>query len=68
LKLSFNEIDSIRVEIKEGINPSRSIFLKLNDKSQIPLTSSQMIMSISDLEKKATKLAEIFQVPVEGLY
>jgi hypothetical protein len=68
LKISFNEIDSIRVEIKEGINPSRSIFLKLNDKSQIPLTSSQLIMSISDLEKKATKLAEIFQVPVEGLY
>jgi hypothetical protein len=68
LKLSFNEIDSIRVEIKEGINPSRSIFLKLTDKSQIPLTSSQIIMSISDLEKKATQLAEIFQVPVEGLY
>jgi hypothetical protein len=68
LKLSFNEINSIRVEIKEGINPSRSIFLKLNDKSQIPLTSSQIILSISDLEKKATKLAEIFQVPVEGLY
>lgn len=68
LNISFKNIDSIKIQIKGGLNPTRVIFLKLTNMSEIPLTSSQTILSISEIEKKATRLSEILQVPIEGLY
>lgn len=67
LNYSFDDIDFIKVEIVEGINPKRTIYIKLKNKSEIPLNSSQLLLSIDELEKKATKLAEILQVSIEGL-
>nr|AEQ94238.2 photosystem I assembly protein ycf4 [Eutreptia viridis] len=67
LKYPFDDIDLIKVEIVEGINPKRTIYLKLKNKSEIPLNSSQRFLSINELEKKTTQLAEILQVSIEGL-
>jgi Ycf4. len=66
-KYPFDDIDLIKVEIIEGINPKRTIYIKLKNKSEIPLNSSQLFLSINELEKKTTQLAEILQVSIEGL-
>nr|UXD06435.1 photosystem I assembly protein Ycf4 [Eutreptiella sp. CCMP1594] len=60
---SFDEVDSIKIEIKDGIAPKRIIY----NKGDIPLTEVGTPLSLSEVEKRASRLAEILQVPIEGL-
>jgi len=36
---SIQDIQAIRVEIKEGINPTRAIYVRIRDKTDIPLSA-----------------------------
>ena len=53
LVYSFNEIDSLELDIIGGINPKRVIFLGLKDGRRIPLTPSNEFSSLSFLENRA---------------
>lgn len=60
-------IRSIGIKITEGLNPTRSVYLCLKDKRNIPLTSVQEPLSIKDLEEKATDLAKFLDLNIENL-
>jgi len=60
-------IRSIGIKITEGLNPTRSIYLCLKDKRQIPLTPVQEPTSISDLEEEAADLAKFLDLKLENL-
>jgi len=60
-------VQSIKVDIKEGINPRRAIYLRLKDNRQIPLTRVGQPLALSELENEAAQLAKFLQVPLEGL-
>jgi len=60
-------IRSIGIKITEGLNPTRSIYLCLKDKRQIPLTPVQEPISISDLEEEAADLAKFLDLKLENL-
>lgn len=70
-KVEFNcrtdDVQSIRVDIKEGINPRRALYLKLKDRREIPLTRVGQPLSLSEIENQAAELAKFLQVPLEGL-
>ncbi|SKB12483.1 Photosystem I assembly protein Ycf4 [Planktothrix sp. PCC 11201] len=64
---SLNDIQSIRVDIKDGINPRRALYLKLKDRREIPLTRVGQPLPLSDVENQGAELAKFLQVPLEGL-
>jgi len=63
----LQDIQSIRVEIKEGLNPRRSLYLRVKDRQDVPLTRVGEPLSLSELENQGAELARFLGVPLEGL-
>jgi hypothetical protein len=62
---SFEEIKSIKMKIKEGINPKRQLLLCLTDSREIPLTGAEQPMALNKIEDEAIKLAKYLNVFLE---
>ena len=62
---SFNDIKSIKMRIKEGINPKRQLLLCLVDSREIPLTGIEQPMSLSVIEEEAITIAKFLNVSLE---
>ena len=67
LTYSLTNVRAIGIKVTEGLNPVRSIYLCLTDNRTIPLNSVQNITSISNLEEKATDLANFLNLNLENL-
>nr|YP_009510825.1 photosystem I assembly protein ycf4 [Gracilaria gracilis]AXI96498.1 photosystem I assembly protein ycf4 [Gracilaria gracilis] len=67
LTYQINEIYSIKVNIQEGLTPKREIYLKTNDKREIPLTQVGQPMLLSEIEEQAASLAKFLGVVLEGI-
>jgi hypothetical protein len=67
LKCKTSDVQSVRVEIKDGLNPKRAIYLRIKGKRDIPLTRVGVPMSLTELENQGAELAKFLQVPLEGL-
>jgi hypothetical protein len=63
----FNQIQSIRIEIKEGVNPKRALYLKVRNKGEIPLTRVGQPLALAQIENQGAELARFLRVPLEGL-
>ncbi|MGL5080205.1 MAG: photosystem I assembly protein Ycf4 [Microcoleaceae cyanobacterium] len=61
------DVQSVRVDIKEGLSPRRALYLKLKDRREIPLTRVGQPMALSELEDQGAELAKFLKVPLEGL-
>ena len=62
LNFSFEEIKSIKMRIKEGINPKRQLLLCLTDSREIPLTGIEQPMALNKIEDEAIKIAKYLNV------
>lgn len=67
LVYALADIQSIRVDIREGINPKRAVYLVIKGKGDIPLTRVGQPLPLSDLENQGAELARFLTVPLEGL-
>lgn len=67
LQYKTNEIQAIRVNIQEGLSPRREIYLKTKDNREIPLTRVGQPLLLSEIEEKATSLAQFLGVVLEGI-
>ncbi|BAZ70021.1 photosystem I assembly Ycf4 [Fischerella sp. NIES-4106] len=69
IELNFNtqDVQSVRVQIKEGLNPRRTLYLRAKGRRDIPLTRVGQPMSLKDLEIQGAELARFLGVPLEGL-
>ncbi len=69
IELNFptEDVQSVRVEIKEGLNPRRCIYLRVKGRRDIPLTRVGEPLSLSELENQGATLARFLGVPIEGL-
>ena len=63
----LEDIEAIRVEIKEGVNPRRTLYVRVKGKPDIPLTRIGQPLTLGEIEKKAAELASFLQVSIEGL-
>jgi hypothetical protein len=69
LYYTLKDVESIRVEFKQGgfADSQRTIYLKLKGKKEIPLTGIGEPLTIQEIEKQASELANFLQVSLEGL-
>lgn len=69
LKFCYNiqDIQAIKVQIKDGLNPKREIYLKTKDKREIPLTNVGQPLLLKDIEEQATSIAKFLGVILEGI-
>lgn len=63
----LKEVEAIRVELKEGLNPRRTIYIRVKGKKDIPLTRIGQPMTLEEIEKQAAELARFLQVSLEGI-
>ncbi len=61
----FEEIKSIKMRIKEGINPKRQLILCLVDNREIPLTGIEQPMALNKIEDEAITIAKYLNVFLE---
>ncbi len=62
---SFTEVKSIKMRIKEGINPKRQLLLCLTDSREIPLTGIEQPKALNILEDEAITIAKYLNVFLE---
>jgi hypothetical protein len=67
LNCKTEDVQSVKVALKEGLNPKRALYLRVKGMRDIPLTSVGQPMALSELENKAAELARFLGVPLEGL-
>ncbi|AUT04417.1 photosystem I assembly protein Ycf4 [Nostoc sp. CENA543] len=63
----IQDVQSVRIEIKEGINPRRALYLRVKGRRDIPLTRVGQPLPLSELETQGAELARFLEVPLEGL-
>jgi hypothetical protein len=61
----LKEVESIKLELKEGLNPRRTIYIRIKGKRDIPLTRIGQPMTLEEIEKQAAELAKFLQVSLE---
>ena len=62
---AFDEIKSIKMFIRDGLNPKRQLFLCLNDSREIPLTGSDKPTALNKIETEALSLAKYLNIYLE---
>ncbi len=67
IDIPIEEVQSVRAEIREGLNPKRSLYLRAKKRRDIPLTRVGEPIALSTLENQGADLARFLEVPLEGL-
>nr|YP_010199373.1 photosystem I assembly protein ycf4 [Gracilariopsis tenuifrons]AXF36219.1 hypothetical protein [Gracilariopsis tenuifrons]UAD89231.1 photosystem I assembly protein ycf4 [Gracilariopsis tenuifrons] len=67
LQYNINDIQSIKVNIQEGLTPKREIYLKTKDEREIPLTRVGNPILLNEIEEQAISLAKFLGVFLEGI-
>ncbi|OKH29172.1 photosystem I assembly protein Ycf4 [Chroogloeocystis siderophila] len=61
------DVQAVRVEVKEGLNPRRALYLRVKGRRNVPLTRVGQPLSLQKLETDGAQLARFLGVPLEGL-
>ena len=61
------DVQSVYVDIKEGLNPRRALYLRVKGRRNVPLTRVGQPLSLTTLENEGASLAQFLRVPLEGL-
>lgn len=67
LVLKAEDIQAVKVDLREGLNPKRSLYLRAKGRRDIPLTRVGQPLALSDLENQGAELARFLGIPLEGL-
>ena len=63
----IQDVQSVQLTVKEGLNPRRALYLRVKGRRDIPLTRVGQPLSLTELEIKGAELARFLGVPLEGL-
>ncbi|MBE9007458.1 photosystem I assembly protein Ycf4 [Fortiea sp. LEGE XX443] len=63
----IQDVQSVRLDIKEGLNPRRAVYLRIKGRRDIPLTRVGQPLSLTEIETQGAELARFLRVPLEGL-
>lgn len=61
------DAQAVRLDIKDGLNPRRALYLRVKGRRDIPLTRVGQPLSLTELENQGAGLARFLGVPLEGL-
>ena len=62
---SLSDIEAVRIEIVDGLNPKRTIYIRLKEKKEIPLTRVGQPIPLEEIEKQASDLAMFLKVSLD---
>nr|YP_008577164.1 photosystem I assembly protein Ycf4 [Eucalyptus diversicolor]AGC58573.1 photosystem I assembly protein Ycf4 [Eucalyptus diversicolor] len=65
LRFRMKDIQSIRIEVKEGISARRVLYMEIKGQGAIPLTRTDENLTPREIEQKAAELAYFLRVPIE---
>nr|YP_010318323.1 photosystem I assembly protein Ycf4 [Setchellanthus caeruleus]ULC82815.1 photosystem I assembly protein Ycf4 [Setchellanthus caeruleus] len=65
LQFLMKDIQSIRIEVKEGIYTRRVLYMEIRGQGAIPLTRTDENLTTREIEQKASELAYFLCVPIE---
>nr|UPV70984.1 photosystem I assembly protein Ycf4 [Cephalotaxus oliveri]UPV71066.1 photosystem I assembly protein Ycf4 [Cephalotaxus oliveri]UPV71148.1 photosystem I assembly protein Ycf4 [Cephalotaxus oliveri] len=63
LQFLMKDIQSIKMEVQEGIFPRRVLYIEIKGQQDIPLTRN---LTLREMEQKAAELARFLRVSIEG--
>jgi hypothetical protein len=61
----MKDIQSVRIEVKEGIYARRVLYIDIRGRGAIPLTRTDENLTPREIEQKAAELAYFLRVPIE---
>jgi hypothetical protein len=67
LEIPLREVQAVKVEVRDGLNPRRRLSLKVQGRRDMPLTRVGEPMPLADLELSGARLARFLGVPLEGV-
>jgi hypothetical protein len=62
---SLADVQSVRVDIQDGLTPKRALYLTIKDKGAIPLMRVSIPCPVEEIEVQAAELAKFLQVGLE---
>nr|UWT52078.1 photosystem I assembly factor II [Cryptocoryne longicauda] len=65
LRFLMSDIQSIRMEVKEGLYTHRVFYMEVRGRGTIPLTRTDENLTPREIEQKAAELAYFLRVPIE---
>nr|YP_010924432.1 photosystem I assembly factor II [Neurolaena lobata]WKB11191.1 photosystem I assembly factor II [Neurolaena lobata] len=65
LRFFIKDIQSVRIEVKEGIYARRVLYMDIRGQGAIPLTRTDENFTPREMEQKAAELAYFLRVPIE---
>nr|UDP58426.1 photosystem I assembly protein Ycf4 [Kielmeyera appariciana]UDP58512.1 photosystem I assembly protein Ycf4 [Kielmeyera coriacea] len=65
LRFLMKDIQSIRIEVKEGIYARRVLYMEIKGQGAIPLNRTNENLTPREIEQKAAELAYFLHVPIE---
>uniref|UniRef100_A0A251S6Z7 Photosystem I assembly protein Ycf4 n=1 Tax=Helianthus annuus TaxID=4232 RepID=A0A251S6Z7_HELAN len=65
LRFLIKDIQSVRIEVKEGIYAWRVLYMDIRGQGAIPLTRTDENFTPREMEQKAAELAYFLRVPIE---
>jgi uncharacterized membrane protein YdbT with pleckstrin-like domain len=63
----LKEIQAVKVDVRDGLNPRRRLALRVQGRRDLPLTRVGEPMPLADLERGGAELARFLGVPLEGV-
>ena len=67
INIPLAEVQSVRAEIRDGLSPKRTLYLRSKKRRDVPLTRVGEPIALSTLENQGAELARFLSVPLEGL-
>ncbi|KAA3468986.1 photosystem I assembly protein ycf4 [Gossypium australe] len=65
LRFLMKDIQSIKIEVKEGIYARRVLYMEIRGQGAVPLTRTDENLTPREIEQKAAELAYFLRVPIE---
>nr|YP_009989929.1 photosystem I assembly protein Ycf4 [Euphorbia maculata]QNN01544.1 photosystem I assembly protein Ycf4 [Euphorbia maculata]UNS16513.1 photosystem I assembly protein Ycf4 [Euphorbia maculata]WEH00851.1 hypothetical protein [Euphorbia maculata]WKV29025.1 photosystem I assembly factor II [Euphorbia maculata] len=65
LRFRMKDIQSIRIEVKEGIYARRIPYMEIRGRGTVPLTRTDETLTPREIEQKVAELAYFLRVPIE---
>jgi uncharacterized membrane protein YdbT with pleckstrin-like domain len=67
VNIPLAQIQAVKVEVRDGLNPRRRLALRVQGRRDMPLTRVGEPMPLAELELGGARLARFLGVPLEGL-
>ncbi len=66
IEIPIKDVQAVKLQVREGLNPKRSLSLRLRGMRDIPITRPGQPIPIIELEKNGAELAKFLEVNIEG--